>query len=91
LGLMLLPDSLLLLLVFLLIFVAERMVRDKKPLDFIYLGIILGLMGLAKYTAVLLVPPLLVFFLMKKRYDIIFSPYMFVAAAIALLLIMPVL
>jgi len=90
LGLMLLPDSILLLLVFLLIFVAERLARDKKPLDFICLGIILGLMGLAKYTAILLVPPLIVFFLLKKRYDVIFSPYMFLAAAIALLLITPV-
>ena len=89
-GLMLLPDSILLLLVFLLIFVAERLARDKRPLDFIFLGIILGLMGLAKYTAILLVPPLIVFFLLKKRYDVIFSPYMFLAAAIAILLIMPV-
>jgi hypothetical protein len=90
LGIMLLPDSILLLLVFLLIFVGERLVRNKRPLDFIFLGIILGLMGLAKYTAILLVPPLIVFFLMKKRYDIIFSPYMFLAAFIALLLITPV-
>lgn len=90
LGLMLLPDSILLPLVFLLIFVAERIARDKRPLDFIFLGVILGLMGLAKYTAILLVPPLVVFFVMKKRYDVIFSPYMFLAAAIALLLISPV-
>ncbi|MRR15815.1 MAG: phospholipid carrier-dependent glycosyltransferase [Deltaproteobacteria bacterium] len=90
LGLMLLPDSILLLLVFLLIFAAEKIIRDKKPLDFIFLGLVLGLMGLAKYTAILLVPPLIVFFLMKKRYDIIFSPYMVLAAAIALLLIVPV-
>lgn len=90
LGLMLLPDSILLLLIFLLIFVAERIARDKGPLDFVFLGLILGLMGLAKYTAILLVPPLIVFFLMKKRYDIIFSPYMILAAAIALLLIAPV-
>jgi len=90
LGIMLLPDSILLLLVFLLIFTAQRIAHHQRPLDFIILGILLGLMGLAKYTAILLVPPLIVFFLMKKRYDVIFSPYMFLAAAIALLLIMPV-
>ena len=89
-GLMLLPDSLLLLFVFLLIFIAEKIARDKKPLDFILLGILLGLMGLAKYTSILLVPPLIVFFLMKKRYDIIFSPYMFLAAFISLIMITPV-
>lgn len=90
LGLMLLPDSILLLLVFLLIFAAERVASRKRPVDFIVLGILLGLMGLAKYTAILLVPPLIVFFLLKKRYDILFSPYWFLAAAIALALVLPV-
>ncbi len=90
LALMLLPDSLLLLLVFLLIFVAERISRENKPRDFVLLGIILGLMGLSKYTAILLVPPLIVFFLLKKRYNIVFSPYMFAAALIAVVMISPV-
>jgi 4-amino-4-deoxy-L-arabinose transferase-like glycosyltransferase len=90
LGLMLLPDSLLLLLIFPLIFIAEKIVREKNPSDFILLGIVLGLMGLAKYTSILLVPPLIIYFLLKKRYDIIFSPYMFLAALIALLFISPV-
>lgn len=90
LGLMLLPDSLLLLLVFLLIFVTEKIYRESKLRDYILLGIILGLMGLSKYTSILLVPPLIIFFLIKKRYDIIFSPYMFGAALIALLMILPV-
>lgn len=90
LGLMLLPDSILLLLVFLLIFTAERLARDQRPQNFIFLGILLGLMGLAKYTAILFVPPLLVFFLLKKRYSILFSPYWFLAAVIALALVSPV-
>jgi len=90
LGLMLLPDSFLLLFVFLLIFVSERLLREKKPLDFIFLGLLLGLMGLAKYTAILFVPPLILFFLIKKRYDILFSPYMILAAIIAIILITPV-
>jgi len=90
LGLMLLPDSLLLLFVFLLIFIAEKITREKKPLDFILLGIFLGLMGLTKYTSILLVPPLVIFFVLKKRYDIIFSTYMVLAAFIALILITPV-
>src|ERR1035437_875774 len=89
-GLMLLPDSLLLLFVFLLIFIAEKIARQKKPLDFILLGILLGLMGLAKYTSILLVPPLIVFFLLKRRSDIIFSRYMFLAAIVALIMITPV-
>jgi len=90
LGLMLLPDSLLLLFVFLLIFIAEKIDREKKPLDFILLGVLLGLMGLAKYTSILLVPPLVIFFVMKKRYDVLFSPYMFLVALIAFIFIAPV-
>lgn len=90
LGLMLLPDTPLLLLIFLLIFTAARLARDKRPLDFLWMGLILGLMGLAKYTSILLVPPLAVFFLMKKRYDVIFSPWMLLAAIIALLFVAPV-
>ncbi len=90
LAIMLLPDSILFPLVFLLIFVVERLESQKRPVDFIFLGILLGLMGLSKYTAILLVPPLIVFFMMRKRYDIVFSPYMLLAAAIALLMIVPV-
>jgi hypothetical protein len=89
-GLMLLPDSLLLLFIFLLIFTLEKIAREKKPLDFVLLGILLGLMGLAKYTSILLVPPLIIFFLMKRRYDIIFSPYIYLAALITLIMITPV-
>jgi hypothetical protein len=90
LGLMLLPDSLLLLFVFLLIFITEKISREKKLINFIYLGILLGLMGLAKYTAILLVPPLIAYFLLNKRYDIVFSKEMALAALIALFLITPV-
>lgn len=90
LGIMLLPDSLLLPLIFALIFIAERIEREKKPSSFIVLGIVLGLMGLAKYTSILLVPPLIIYFLLKKRVDIIFSFPMFLAALIAILFITPV-
>ena len=90
LGLMLLPDSLLLPLVFLLIFVAEKISRDKKLVYFLYMGFILGLMGLAKYTAIIVVAPLAAYFLMKKRQDILFSKEMFLSALIALIMIAPV-
>ncbi|HPD55740.1 MAG TPA: glycosyltransferase family 39 protein [Smithellaceae bacterium] len=90
LGLMLLPDSLLLPLVFFLIFIAERVNQDKKIVYFVYLGVILGLMGLAKYTAIVVVAPLLAYYLINRRYDILLSKGMFLAALIALLMITPV-
>jgi len=91
LGIMLLPDSLLLLLVFILIFICERIARENKMRDYLFLGVILGFMGLAKYTSILLVPPLIIFLLMKKKYDVIFSFRMLAAVLIAFIIIIPVL
>jgi 4-amino-4-deoxy-L-arabinose transferase-like glycosyltransferase len=90
LSLMLLPDSILLALILLLIFVLKKMEKSPQPKYFIYLGLILGLAGLAKYTAALLVPAVLIYFLIKKRYDLILSKHMFAGALIALFLVAPV-
>lgn len=91
LSLMLLPDSLLLLLALLLIPVVQKIAEGGSTKYFIYLGLILGLAGLAKYTAILFVPPILLYWALKKRYDLLFSKNFLVAAAIALLSITPVL
>jgi len=90
-GLMLLPDCFLLLLVFPLMTTIRKIAETGEIRHFACLGLLLGLAGLAKYTAVLFVPPLLIFLLMKRRYKLIFSPGMFLAAGIALLMISPVL
>lgn len=90
-GLMLLPESLLLVLVFPLISVI-RLMETKGDLNyFVSLGLILGLCGLAKYTSVVLVPSILVYFVFRKRFDLIFSTYTLVSVAIAFLMISPVL
>jgi len=91
LGLMLLPDCFLLPLTLLLIFVIKRIEESAQTKDFIYLGFILGLSGLAKYTSILLLPPLLVYLIGKRRYDLLLSKNMVASAAIALLCIVPVL
>ncbi|MDH4265196.1 MAG: glycosyltransferase family 39 protein, partial [Deltaproteobacteria bacterium] len=91
LGLMLLPDSILLVLVFLLILVIQKIEEKPQPKYFIFLGLLWGLAGLAKYTSALLVPALLFYWLSQKRYDLLFSKHMIACAAIALLLIAPVL
>jgi hypothetical protein len=90
LGITLLPDSLLLPLIFSLIFIAVKIEQEKNLSNFLLLGIVLGFMGLAKYTSILLVLPLIVYFILKKRYDILFSLHMFLAALIAILFITPV-
>jgi hypothetical protein len=91
LSLMLLPDSILLVLVFLLVFVVRKIEESPQLKYFIWLGFILGLAGLAKYTSILLVPPFLIYLILRQRYDLIVSKNMIVSAAVAFLLITPVL
>ena len=76
LSLMLLPDSILLVLIFLFVFVVRKIEESPQLKYFIWLGLILGLAGLAKYTSILLVPPFLAYWLLRKRYDLIMSPKM---------------
>ena len=91
LSLMLLPDSILLVLIFLFVFGVRKIEETPQLKYFIWLGLILGLAGLAKYTSILLVPPFLIYWILRRRYDLIVSKKMIAAAAIAFLLITPVL
>ncbi len=90
-SIMLLPDCFLLLLVFPLMTTILKIAEVGETRYYIHLGLLLGIAGLAKYTAILFVPPLVIFLLMRKRYKLIFSPGMFLAAGIALLVVSPVL
>ena len=90
LGLMLLPESLLLPITFALIFVVQRLERSPNLKNFVILGLVLGIAGLAKYTAILFVPAILIYGLIKKRYDILLNPRLLITAAIALVVIAPV-
>jgi 4-amino-4-deoxy-L-arabinose transferase-like glycosyltransferase len=91
LSFMLLPDSFLYPLMLLLIFTIKKIEATPERKYFICLGVLLGLSGLAKYTAILFVPPLVVYFMTKQRYDLLISKRMLMAALIALLMISPVL
>lgn len=89
-SLMLLPDGFLLLLIFPLLAVILKIEETGKMRYYLALGLIMGLAGLAKYTSILFIVPLVLYFLWRKRYARLFSPFMFLAAAIALLLVVPV-
>jgi 4-amino-4-deoxy-L-arabinose transferase-like glycosyltransferase len=91
LSFMLLPDSFLYPLMLLLIFTIKKMEASPERKYFVCLGVLLGLSGLAKYTAILFVPPLVAYFMIKRRYDVLISKQMLLAAVIALLMISPVL
>jgi len=89
--LMLMPDTLLFLLLLPIIFTVIQLEKTNSFVMWILLGLLLGLAGLSKYTAVLFVLPILLYFLIKKRYELFFTPKIIPSIFIALLLISPVL
>ncbi len=91
LSLMLLPDSLLLPLAFLFLEVTPKIAAQAQRKHFLYLGLILGISGLAKYTAILFLPTLFLFLWRCRRLAILFSKNFFLAALVAGLSVLPVL
>ncbi len=91
LSFMLLPDSFLYPLMLLLIFTVKKIEESSETKHFVCLGMLLGLSGLAKYTAILFVPPIAAYFMLKRRHDLLFSGKMVFTALIALLMVSPVL
>jgi 4-amino-4-deoxy-L-arabinose transferase-like glycosyltransferase len=90
LGIGLIPETLLLPLVFLLIFSVQKVEERGHVSDYLCLGVLLGLAGLAKYTAILFVPALVIYFLWRRRGDILINPRLVITSLVALLLISPV-
>ncbi len=88
---MLMPDTLLFLLILPIIFTVIEIQKSNSYTMWILLGILLGLSGLAKYTAILFLIPIILYFLVKKRYDLLFSIKIIPAVTVALLIVSPVL
>ncbi|MFA6192028.1 MAG: glycosyltransferase family 39 protein [Sulfurimonas sp.] len=89
--LMLMPDTLLFLLILPTIFAVIKLEKESSLPNWILLGTLLGLAGLAKYTAVLFIAPIILYFIIKKRYELFYSPKIIPAILIALIIISPVL
>ncbi len=87
---MLMPDTLLFLLILPIIFTVIEVEKSNSLSSWILLGVLLGLAGLAKYTAVLFVVPIIFYVLIKKRYDLLYTPKIIPAILIALAIISPV-
>ncbi|WP_298692205.1 glycosyltransferase family 39 protein [uncultured Sulfuricurvum sp.] len=90
LGLMLLPENLLMALLFPLMESVLRIERTGKARDFVLLGILLGALGLSKYTAILFIPAILGYFLAKRRFDLFANPRTLLSVSLALIMISPV-
>ena len=87
---MLLPDTFLFLLVIPIIWSVIALEKNPSLKNWLLLAVLLGIGGLAKYTAVLFVVPILLYVIIKKRWNLIFTFKIFPAIFIALLLISPV-
>ncbi len=90
LSFMFLPDSLLLPLSIGIVLISVKILKSGNTENYLLLGILLGLSGLSKYTAILFIPPLLAFVLLKKRTDVIFTPKILLTIIIGILFITPV-
>lgn len=90
-GFMLLPENFLLVLIYPIIMTVLRIEQEANLKNYLWLGLLLGLAGLAKYTAVLLVLPLLLYILAKKRYDLLINPRILLTVIVGFVIILPVL
>ena len=88
--LMLMPDTLLFLLIVPIIFATKNLQKESSTKNWLLLGFLLGLAGLSKYTAVLFLLPIVLYFIIKKRYDIFVNPKILLSISLATLIIMPV-
>ena len=87
---MLMPDTLLFLLILPIIFTVIKLEQDNSLYMWILLGIFLGLAGLSKYTAVLFIIPIILYFIIKKRYELFYTFKIIPAILIALAIVSPV-
>jgi 4-amino-4-deoxy-L-arabinose transferase-like glycosyltransferase len=89
--LMLMPDTLLFLLIIPIIFSVITLEKKPDTKNWLWLGILLGLAGLSKYTAVLFILPIVLYLLIKKRFALFYSPKILIAIITAFTIITPVL
>lgn len=89
--LMLMPDTLLFFLILPLIYVTRALQKNPNAKNYLYIGILLGFAGLSKYTAILFVPPIILYFLLKKNLSVFYSKNILLTLLSASLLILPVL
>jgi hypothetical protein len=87
---MLMPDTLLFLLILPIIFTVIKIEENSSLYQWMILGFLLGLAGLSKYTAVLFILPIIMYFIIKKRYELFYTFKIIPAILIALFIISPV-
>ena len=90
----LLPDSLLTLLSLALMHQTIRLMQPlalSRPRDWLLLGLLLGLAGLSKYTAILAALAVAICLLRTHGWRLLLQPWLWAATLLALMLVAPVL
>lgn len=87
---MLLPDTLLLILLVPIILTTLNIEKNPTLKNWLILGLLMGLAGLAKYTAVLFIVPIALYFIIQKRYELFISKGFLSAIVFAAIFISPV-
>jgi len=86
----LIPETPLLLLALLIVRSLTRAVRFNRLLDWTILGTWLGLAGLTKYTAIVIVVSVLLYLAFECRFELLLKPGPWVAALLSCVLVSPV-
>lgn len=89
--LMLLPETLLILFVIPIIYTVINIEQNNRTRSWILLGVLLGLSGLAGYTAIFFVVAILLYVIIKRRWDLIINKNLIASALIAFIIIIPIL
>lgn len=88
--LMLMPDTLLFLFIIPIIFCVINLEKNDSFKNWLLLGLLLGLTGLSKYTAVLFIVPIVLYFIIKKRFDVFINPKIILSILLAFTIVLPV-
>lgn len=90
-GFGMLPDNPLMVIILAIILVVVKLLEKQTLKLWIYLGILVGLAALAKYTAITLVASFLLILIVEKRLYWLRQKGIYLAIIIALILILPIL
>ncbi|MDX1352657.1 MAG: glycosyltransferase family 39 protein, partial [Thiomicrorhabdus sp.] len=90
-GMAMLPDNPLMVTVLALVLVTHKLLHTNETKYWLWLGLLVGLAALSKYTAVTVVVSLLLVLLIEKKWQWLTSKGLWLAIIVALILISPVL
>ncbi len=88
--LMSMPDTILFALIIPIIIYTIKIYKEPNFKSWAIFGFLLGLAGLAKYTAVLFIIPIVLFFIIKKQFSFFKDKNFYLSIIIALITILPV-